>query len=179
MRKRSRAQRERDLPLILEMHIRGHSAESIAESLSIERPYRIAWRQIWRDIADAKRRWQEEVAERIRLVTATELAKIDHLERQYWRIFEENVAIQPEEGSFTFQANAFLGTRTKVSSDFRIGALKGVQWCIDRRIKLLGIVAPLECEHGVAIADVNASIHAMAHEMRKRMGPPPSDDLEE
>ncbi|OPZ76108.1 MAG: hypothetical protein BWY79_01776 [Actinobacteria bacterium ADurb.Bin444] len=105
--------------------------------------------------------WLKQATENIATLKARELAKVDGLERTYWAAWERSCReakrkslktegtitreITDPDGSTRFvqqvPAEQVLTTEERVG-DKRY--LEGVQWCIDRRCKILGVDAPLK-----------------------------------
>lgn len=69
-----------------------------------------------------QKRWQTESSMKIDAAKARELAKIDNLERTYWKSWDKSV------------------TKKNPTGDHRF--LEGVQWCIKQRRDALGLDAP-------------------------------------
>ena len=73
---------------------------------------------------------------------ASELARINELERTYWAAWEQSLGMK--EISTTGQTSGGVA-HAQIRKETREGNpafLAGVQWCIDRRCKLLGLDAP-------------------------------------
>ena len=79
-----------------------------------------------RDLATLYKQWRVSALVDIGKAKAQELAKLDHLEATYWQAWQKSVG------------------------DLRY--LAGVQVCIDRRCKLLGLDAPEE--HAIYAVDI-------------------------
>ncbi len=120
--KRTKKQREYDLQEISEMYLKGWIQAKIADRLSANREYTITRQTISRDIKTVQQRWLDASVRNFDEARAQELAKIDHLEIVYWEQFKSS--------------------QETVENDNDVGDprfLQGVQWCIDRRVKLLGL----------------------------------------
>jgi hypothetical protein len=176
--RRSPAERERQRTEAISLHLCGVPVQAIAEKLGVHR------NQLGRDIAVAHRDFVESQrmgrVERI----AFELAKIDNLERTYWEAWERSLhdSVRVVTAREDFPVDAPTATRscegdgvgmpsrqqavlTKTRAqrrvDERVGNpafLVGIQWCIDRRVKLLGLDEPVQ-------VDVNAQVRRIAAEM--------------
>lgn len=177
--RRTDKQRKRDLLIIADLYLKGHSYTEIAESLEKESGYLLARPTIIRDVSEAIKDWAKRAEERVNTIVGEELAKIDHLEMHYWRIYEEfdpnatGKTWDDDEDVGGFAAlieGMTLGKKSK-PTDLRLQAMAGIQWCIDRRIKLLGADSPDRSEINVNIrtSDVNAEIAQLAATMRERM----------
>lgn len=124
--KRTKAQREYDLQEISQLYLQGWIQIKIVDYLSANRDYNVSQVTISRDIKTIQQRWLESSVRDFDEARAAELAKIDNLEIANWSQFE----VSKES--------------TKGTGDPRF--LQGVQWCIDRRCKLLGLDAPTKQE---------------------------------
>src|SRR5262245_35212557 len=82
--KRTKTQRERDLPVIADLYCRGLPQVVIAQRVGISR------QQVGYDLADLRERWQAAAAEQISAWVARELAKIDHVERIAWEAWDKS-----------------------------------------------------------------------------------------
>jgi hypothetical protein len=123
-RKRTAAQRAADL-LFIETHaVKGKTQIEIAALLAEVRPYRISRAQIAYDIDELKRRWIETGVESYSLGRARALKKLDAVEGEAWESWEKSKADGP--GNPTF-AKVILEVH-------------------DRRVKLLGLDAPVRTE---------------------------------
>jgi hypothetical protein len=79
------------------------------------------------------RRWEKASTAQIDEHKARELEKVDQLEREYWNTWERSCKeVEQDDGTTSFFADPRF--------------LTGVQWCIDRRCKLLGLDAPSRSE---------------------------------
>lgn len=90
---------------------------------------------------------------------AQQLAKIDRLEREYWQAWERSCAdaeSETREGT-PDSVDKVKKTRKGQAGDPRF--LQGVQWCIERRCKILGVDAPdrHELTGAIAIGDWKAN----------------------
>lgn len=156
--KRSKIQREADLAKIAELYLSGHRQADIAAQLDVSQ------QQVSYDIKELQKRWSNSAVRDLDAAKSQELARIDNLEREYWECWRksqkplksksverENI-IMDEENKIHKGAMG-LGTpgqngqiiKTVERSEKRIGDtryLDGVQWCIERRCKILGIDAP-------------------------------------
>lgn len=120
---RNKKQREYDLQEISSLYLQGWFQAKIADHISESRPYKITQQTISRDIKTIQERWLASSVRDFDEARAQELAKIDNLEIIY---FEQWITSQDleETGNPRF--------------------LQGIQWCIDRRCKLLGLDAPIK-----------------------------------
>ena len=83
-KKRTPFQREKDLEKTSELYLKGHSQYEIARVIGVSRT------QITYDIADLQKRWLERSMMNIDERKAEELAKVDRLEAEYWKGWEDS-----------------------------------------------------------------------------------------
>jgi hypothetical protein len=140
--KRNRHQRELDLELINRWYLAGKSLRTIAADLSAQRPYTVNHKTIWNDLEELRRRWRENTVLALDEHRAKELARLDTLEAEYWRAWEESR--QPRKISRSKLSKRASGqvSESSLTDEQRTGNpayLAGVERCIAQRIKLLGI----------------------------------------
>lgn len=119
--KRTKTQRERDLEEIAHRYCRGEFQASIGRDLGITQ------QQVSYDVKELIKRWQAAGLASIDERKVAELAKVDELERTYWTEWERSKEDRV------------------LDKEHRLGDpryLAGVQWCIERRCKILGIDTP-------------------------------------
>lgn len=108
---------------------------------------------ISRDIKRIRDQWIESTLIDFDAAKARELEKTDHLERTYWDAWERSLS---ELTKTRVQSGGEKTTssveRTEFFGDPRF--LKGVEWCITNRCRILGIYAAAEKEQGVAAGPV-------------------------
>jgi len=134
--KRTPIQRARDRAEIARRYCHGEYQWAIADSLGLSR------QQITYDLKVIQREWRESRLQAIDALKAVELAKIDELERTYWIAWERS----RQEAVRTRTARRGEGEPyASIERENPVGDprfLVGVQWCIERRCKLLGLDAP-------------------------------------
>lgn len=118
---RTKKQREYDLAEISNLYLQGWIQAAIADHIAKSRPYKITQQTISRDLKTIQERWQASAIRSFDEARARELAAIDNLERVAWEAYQ---AKEPPDPRF----------------------LDRVSWCIDRRVKLLGLDAPTKNE---------------------------------
>lgn len=106
---------------------------------------------ISRDLKALRQAWLASALVDINEAKSKELAKIDVLELEYWEAWRRSLAEQVREMTRAFRskdANPTTTERTvtKVSSVGDPRFLSGIQWCIDKRCKILGLDAPQQVE---------------------------------
>lgn len=144
---RTKDQREYDLQEIASLYLQGTIQVAIADELNKKRPYEITQQTISRDLKTIRKRWLDSSVRDFDEARADELAKIDLLEVTYWQQFEASQ--EPVIKRKT--AKKVDGKTTEATQEVSLGTgdprfLQGVQWCIDRRCKLLGLDAPAKNE---------------------------------
>jgi len=154
-RQRDTAQIARDRKKIGELYLKGTLQADIAAKLSIDQS------TVSRDIKALFAEWRKSALVDINEAKARELAKIDALELTYWAAWERSCEdaettvkktkgsvkrYQDDDGQFIVERPAEVDQTSKgQTGDSRF--LQGVQWCIDKRCKILGIDAPQRLEH--------------------------------
>jgi arginine repressor len=123
---------------VAELYLRQKTQMEIAAELDVDQA------TVSRDLKELQRIWRESAVMALDEVKARELAKIDALEREYWDAWE--LSKSAKENTLTEKVDDGDGTRFKaqVSKTAQTGDaryLSGVQWCIERRCKLLGLDA--------------------------------------
>jgi hypothetical protein len=126
--KRSATQRAADLVFVEDRILRGMSHAEIAVALSVERGYTVSRQTVTHDSLRLRERWEKQAAESFSTARARELRRLDSVEREAWAAWEGEKATTPSGRS---AVPAFLAQ------------ILGVH---DRRVKLLGLLAPARCE---------------------------------
>jgi len=117
-------------------YLQGKTQAEIASLQEVSQP------TISRDLRWLREQWLQSALIDINEAKARELAKIDALELTYWAAWERSC----EDAETLQQVGGKEGPDkiTKTSKD-QAGDprfLQGVQWCIERRCKILGVDAP-------------------------------------
>lgn len=134
--RRSTSQLTRDRRRIATLYLEGWLQADIAEEVSLSQS------TVSNDLKALQRQWLESSLIDIDAAKAREIAKVDKLEREYyaaWRRSREDAETERIEGSSEGPSKKVL---TKKNQDGDPRFLAGVQWCIDRRCKILGVDAP-------------------------------------
>ena len=166
--KRTTIQRERDLVTVAALYLKGYGQQYIADEVSKDYDeFSLTRQQIGYDIKKLIERWRRSQLVDVDDAKTSELEKINHLERTYWDAWErscEDAETKRLEGILTPGTDGGKTTKQVVTRKGQAGDprfLTGVQWCIERRCKIIGIDAPLKQEHGgigggpIQIEDVN------------------------
>ncbi len=138
--KRTKTERVRDRALISELTLKGWTQQQIGEHLGLNQS------QVSRELTKIKDNWKRESTRDYSLCVEQELLRLSLLEAELWQAWEKSQ--QPKEST----SSEKKGNEVKVGkrTEQRAGNpqfLQGVQWCIDRRCKLLGLDAPTKNEH--------------------------------
>jgi hypothetical protein len=133
-KRRSNAQLARDRKRVAELYLKGWLQVDIAQELNVNQS------TISRDLAYLIEEWQAVALYDFNEARARELAKINLLEETYWA--EWLTSKDPIVKRKT--AKKVDGQTTEATQEVSLGTgdprfLQGVQWCIDRRCKLLGL----------------------------------------
>lgn len=151
-RRRSNGQLARDRRRTADLYLQGWLQADIAKELG-NSPATVS-----RDIKFLQSEWQQSALVDIDAAKAKELAKVDRLEREYWEAWERSCQDaetvtqktkgvvqrkQDEDGKFVAERPA-EATKTSKGQAGDPRFLQGVQWCIDKRCKILGIDAPMK-----------------------------------
>ena len=135
-RRRSSSELARDRRRISDLYLRGWLQADIAEEIGSSAA------TVCRDIKALQRDWLKSALIDFDKAKARELAKIDDLERVYhkaWVRSCEDAETERIEGGTKGPSKKTM-TRKDQAGDPRF--LTGIQWCIERRCKILGIDAP-------------------------------------
>lgn len=134
---KTRTEREEHLSKVADFYCKGWRQCNIAQELGVD-PSQISY-----DLRILRGRWERASTHKIDRYKAQELAKIDHLEREYWdawkRSKQAGLKISKKR-----EVNGRMVTDTQQAENppGNPRFLDGVQWCIERRCKILGIDAP-------------------------------------
>ena len=142
--KRTTFQREQDYIEIARRYAKAEPQAAIAKDLGVTQ------QQISEDIKAILGRWRKVYLGAVNDKIASELAKINDLERTHWQACEDSKTVK--EVTNTGKTTGKDGDRLKAElrkedRDGNPAFLAGVMACIDRRIKLLGLDAPEKHEH--------------------------------
>ena len=137
--KRTAFEREAQLVEIKDAYLRGDTQMSIAQRFGLSQP------QISRDLATIQRRWRESSIVDIYEAKQRELEHIDVLEREYWQAWEASKGEQSRStASKTGDVSRAQVVKYESAGDPRF--LAGVQWCVEQRCKILGLLAAVKSE---------------------------------
>lgn len=146
---RTPTQIERDRRKISELYLKGWIQEDIAEEVGLNQS------TVSRDLKAIQKKWQQDTLYDFNEAKARELERVDVLEREYWQAWEdskddaetirqEGTPKQLENGQTIPTPSKIVSTKKGQTGDPRY--LAGVQWCIERRCKILGIDAAIKSQ---------------------------------
>jgi len=180
-KRRSNGQLARDRRRIADLYLQGWTQVDIADET------RLSQATISRDLKALQSDWLESALIDFNAAKARELAKIDRLEREYWTAWErscedaetirqEGKGKKGEDGKLV-PPDKIVRTAKGQAGDPRF--LAGVQWCIERRCKILGIDAPQRTEltgaDGSDLIPADKIVNALLH-IRKTDEPSATTD---
>lgn len=139
--KRTKKQRELDLPYIARLYLKGKSQIEIADTLADERPYSLSQRQISYDLKAIQGKWLESALIDFGDARARELARIDTLEQEYWEAWVRSQE-QTEKKNTSVSGDKKGVEINRENRDGNPQFLSGVQWCIEQRCKIFGLYEP-------------------------------------
>jgi hypothetical protein len=157
--KRTGAERQRDRVDVAHLFLHGKTYREIAEHIAATRPYTLSIPQVARDMKAVVEMWREEYLKDVDKIKARELARIDELERAYWDGWEASQKEQtvretervsdtlgkPDETGRPLSKNKLYARerakRIDTQRDGDSAFLKGIQWCIESRLKIFGLYA--------------------------------------
>jgi len=140
--RRKTAQVARDRRAIAERYLKGMLQVDIAEEVGVSQS------TVSRDLLALHKGWLEDASRTFAEAKAKELAKIDELEREYWRAWRascEDAETVTEKGrGGAGRVTSGEKTVQRKGQSGNAAFLTGIQWCIDRRCKILGVDAPVK-----------------------------------
>lgn len=128
-KRRKTAQIARDRLRMSDLYLQGRLQADIASELGLSEA------TVSRDLKALHKEWLAGSRIGFSKAKARELAKIDRLEREYWEAWKRS-RIEGQAGDPRF--------------------LAGIQWCIERRCKIMGIDAPTKMD--LRINELDAAI---------------------
>ena len=132
-------QREAHLAAVARLYLTGHVQVEIARQTNVVQS------QISYDLKILQRRWRTASATDFNEAKQRELARIDVLELEYWQAWRESKDQKTRTAIKRVGPQAQTVKEASTQTEERNGDpryLKGVQWCIEQRCKLLGLNAP-------------------------------------
>jgi hypothetical protein len=143
---RTQALKEYHRTQIAQFYLKQYTQAEMADMLGI------SIQTVNADLKAVRHMWAESAIFDMNEAKQRELARIDQLEREYWRAWEESqkeqttaktrgrIETEESDGDTYTIPEAYETQRQPRLGDPRY--LQGVQWCIQQRCKILGIEAP-------------------------------------
>jgi hypothetical protein len=169
--KRTKVQRDRDRAEIARLYLTGALQIDIGARLGLSQ------QQISYDLKAIRKEWLQSSLRDFDEARSQELAKIDHLETTYWDAWRRSVEKREIETSKMVETAGGQRMEAATRTELQAGDprfLAGVQWCIDRRCKLLGLDAPDRIEHAGQISLID-----VLQDLRQDNDGPMADDSTE
>jgi len=170
-RRRSKSEIARDRRRIADLYLQGRTQTSIGEEIGVHQS------AVSRDLKALQAAWLKSALIDLNDAKARELAKVDRLEREYWTGWErsyedaEIVKQKGKPGAGGIATESIEKTSKGQAGDPRF--LAGIQWCIERRCKIIGIDAPIQSEF---TGKDGEPIRFQCIEIVKDYGPPGTED---
>jgi len=150
MARRSKYQREKDLAELARRYLQGEYQADIAADMGVSQV------TISKDLKTLQGRWQKSALVDIDEAKARELARIDHLEREYWTAWGRSRDVREVAKAEKRDDKTTRSSLQKEQRDGNPAFLAGVMQCIDRRCKIMGFDAPVKQElSGVIAIDIS------------------------
>lgn len=147
-------------------YLTGLSQSEIAHKFSLSQA------TISKDLKAIRAEWLASAVRDFDAARAQELAKIDALELEYWQAWHASKAEKTKKHKTENRNARGRAQATRLSQEIteRDGDpryLQGVQWCVERRIKLLGLDAPVTTvSHVGGIKDKPVEVRAdISHDL--------------
>ena len=151
--KRTEAQRDVDRELIVDLVLHQHMFQAdIAIRLNERKDikYKLSQQMVSFNLRQIQKKWIRETAMVIDAYKAEQLQKIDQLELEYWAAWYKSCSVRQRQRVEKASLGGGKTRLRKVSTTYTpVGNprfLKGVQWCIEMRCKILGLYASLEAK---------------------------------
>ncbi|WP_114752321.1 hypothetical protein [Pleomorphovibrio marinus] len=153
---RSKPELERDKNFVAEHYLKGYSVRAIALMLSkhvgIEKY--VSYRTIHNDLNKLLKEWEKDRIDDINKQKLIELEKINKLERTYWMAWDKSIEDYEKKSKKLMgqvgtdkDGNPIKPTQQEIQTINMVNFgnpayLSGVEKCIERRCRILGIDAP-------------------------------------
>ena len=181
---RSKIEKERDYHFITDLYLKRYSVRSIAKQLCehVGNPKYISHVIVFKDLKAIMQQWRDERLGDLSDAKTKELAAIDKLEATYWNAWEKSIEDYEKkskklkgtlkEGGKNTPSEQELQT-TEMISMGNPAYLAGIDRCIERRSKILGIDAASKMDitsNGKEIKGITAVevVHVSKEEFDKR-----------
>ena len=149
-KQRAPAQLARDRRKIADLYLQGRLQADIAAELKINQS------TVSRDLKALHKEWLASALADFGAVKARELARIDRLELEYWQAWERSckaaeTIVRKQKGGGDKEGGVKEMQQTLKGQAGDPRFLDGVQWCIERRCKILGVDAPQRAQPNLNI----------------------------
>jgi len=134
---------------VAKLYLEGYNQYQIGDMLNITQSC------VSKDMVKNREQWKSSASSDIKELTLNELAKIDNLEQTYWKAWEKSCEDYQEKsikaikkgkkkikGDNDNKPTSIEQTTKDVKANGNPAYLTGIQNCIDKRCKILGIDAP-------------------------------------
>jgi hypothetical protein len=121
------------------LYLKGQTIPAIAGQLNLRQ------QTVSQDLDALREAWTTSAMIDFDSARAREMAKIDHLECTYWSAWERSLSEKTETTSEKSELKGAVRLKAvsrKAQTTGDPAFLAGIQWCIDKRCKLLGLDAP-------------------------------------
>jgi phage terminase large subunit len=150
MPRRSEPEREKNLLQIAEWYFHRVPQLEMVARINASNKVPVTQQTVSKDLKEVHKRWREDSNQLLTERKAIELAKIDYLEQQYldaWARSTEYDEIAKRHQGREYTVLIPRDDRNPMGAD---KYLKGVQWCVEQRIKIMGLdlLAKMELERG-------------------------------
>jgi len=135
-KRRSKSQWTRDRRKIADLYLQGFIQADIADKIGV------CQQTISNDLKSLHKEWIASALVDFDEAKAQELAKIDRLEREYWAGWDRSREDAETSTAKVKGDGDKEATKTVKGQAGDPRFLAGIQWCIDRRCKILGVDAP-------------------------------------
>lgn len=128
------------------LYLSGHTQAETADILGVDQS------TVSRDLQAIREVWLEAAVQTFDQIKAQELARIDRLEREYWKAWErsqQDVKVLRQKGRIIDENEKMKTAEAIQVVTSQIGDksfLEGVQWCIEQRLKIFGIYAAVKVD---------------------------------
>jgi hypothetical protein len=154
-RPRNQAEIIRDRYEIARLYLKGELQADIASRLGINQS------TVSRDLTFLHKQWIKAAEVNFSEAVAVELQKINNLEIEYWQAWERSMQIKESSTAKVISDSSGERNEAGTKQEQMIGDekfLAGVRWCIDRRLKLFGLDAPIKIDWRQTLpADMDAN----------------------
>ena len=163
-KKRTIAERERDLAAVAGYYLDGMTHQEIADKLNSERGYTLSRRMVSKDVGVIWDRWRESYLMDANELRVRELIKLDKLEATYWEAWERSIQdiVTVKQDKTADRVAHGLNAKGEISEDDQelrasyertktttekkqttgnVKFLDGVEKVIEKRCKILGLFA--------------------------------------